>query len=239
VREPARVRGRQPHVTAPFAAHRREQETLNRLDHRDPLVFDTHELGRRPGAMRRVSRTVEAPEGFGLDVIGVPAGAAVQLDLRLESVVEGVLVSGTASTEVKGECVRCLEPVGRELDVDLQELYYYPEAADRIAADLAEAGEEADEDDTSRLEGDLFDLQPVLRDAVVLALPLQPVCRDDCPGLCPECGVRLADDPGHHHDAVDPRWAALQGLTEPLGDGGDGNDDDSDAGHGAAENQEK
>ena len=67
-----------------------------------------------------------------------------------------------------------------------------------------------EDDDVSRLEGDLLDLEPLLRDAVVLALPFQPLCRDDCPGLCTECGARLADDPDHQHDEpVDPRWAAL------------------------------
>ena len=53
----------------------------------------------------------------------------------------------------------------------------------------------------------------MLHDAVVLALPLQPLCRDDCPGLCATCGARLADDPEHHHDKVDPRWAGLQDLN--------------------------
>ena len=67
-----------------------------------------------------------------------------------------------------------------------------------------------------RLEGDLLDLEPVLRDAVVLALPFQPLCRPDCLGLCPECGARLADDPDHTHDApIDPRWAQLQQLAAP------------------------
>ncbi|MCW2914010.1 MAG: hypothetical protein JWN52_2078, partial [Actinomycetia bacterium] len=71
------------------------------------------------------------------------------------------------------------------------------------------------EEDERRLEGDFIDLEPVLRDAVVLALPLSPLCRDDCPGLCSECGVKLADaGPDHRHDAVDPRWAALQGITD-------------------------
>jgi uncharacterized protein len=189
--------------------------------------------------MREVSRTVQAPEGFGLDVISVPPGDDVQLDVRLESVVEGVLVTGTAETAVKGECVRCLEPVEYEFDVDVQELYYYPEVADRIAAEADEAGDDSEsEEETSRLEGDYFDLRPVLRDAVVLALPLQPVCQDDCPGLCSECGVRLADDPDHHHDAADPRWAALQGLSAAPGDEGDGHQS-SGTGNGAAENQEK
>jgi uncharacterized protein len=87
-------------------------------------------------------------------------------------------------------------------------LYAYPDK--RPEADV-------DEDDVRELEGDLINLEPALRDAVVPALPFQPVCRDDCPGLCSECGARLADDPDHHHDAVDPRWAALQGLARTEG----------------------
>jgi len=175
-----------------------ESRKAQRLDPRAPFVLDVRELGRRPGAMSQASRTVPAPAGFGLDVIGVPEGNDVQLSVRLESVVEGVLVSGTARASLAGECVRCLDPVEGNLEAEYQELYVYPDR-------------EAD-DETSRLEGDLLDLEPVLRDAVVLAMPLQPVCRDDCPGLCSECGARLADDPGHHHEAADPRWAALRGM---------------------------
>ncbi|MFJ6213172.1 YceD family protein [Streptomyces sp. NPDC092296] len=194
-----------------------------------------------------MTRTIEAPDDFGIDVIGVPAGSPVELDLRLESVVEGVLVTGTAAARLRGECVRCLEPVEDDLEVDFQELYYYPED-DRVRGVAAGPSDEDDEEETYRLEGDLFDLQAVLRDAVVLALPLQPVCQDDCLGLCSECGARLSDDPDHHHDAVDPRWAALQGLSAApegghprpkAGGEGDGNDEDSGARKGAAENQEK
>ncbi|AUG79842.1 metal-binding protein [Kitasatospora sp. MMS16-BH015] len=212
---------------------------MNRLDHRDPLVFDTHELGRRPGSMRKVSRAVEAPEGFGIeDVIGVPEKSEIKLELRLESVIEGVLVTGTAEARVEGECVRCLEPVDDEIDVEFQELYYYAEAVERARATAEELDEDLDEDETYRLEGDFFDLEPVLRDAVVLALPLQPVCQEDCLGLCSECGARLSDDPDHHHDAADPRWAALQGLSAAPGDEGDGIKN-SGTREGLAENQEK
>jgi uncharacterized protein len=185
-----------------FRRARREQEILNRPDPRDPLVINTRELGRRPGSMRQVSRTVQAPAELGNDVLGVPEGTDIAIELRLESVLEGVLVSGTARARAAGECVRCLEPIEQELDVGLQELYFYPES-----------GIEDDEEEVSRLEAELIRLEPVLRDAVVLALPLQPVCQIDCPGLCSECGARLADDPMHHHDVVDPRWAALQGLS--------------------------
>lgn len=166
-------------------------------------MVDTHELGRRPGAMVRLSREVPAPGDLGTDVIGVTEGSPLRLDLRLESVMEGVLVSGTVHATATGECGRCLTPVQLDLELDLQELFAYPDK--RPAADV-------DEDDLRELEGDLLDLEPALRDVVVPALPFQPVCRDDCPGLCPLCGIRLADDPEHEHDVVDPRWAALQGL---------------------------
>ncbi|MER5972030.1 YceD family protein [Streptomyces sp. NPDC002055] len=206
-----------------------------RLDHRNPLVFDTHELGRRPGALQRLSRSVDAPASLGIEVIGVPGDATVELDIRLESVMEGVLVTGTAGAPLTGECVRCLEPLERELRTDFQEMFSYPDADDRNRE--TESGDDAEDEDMLFLEDGLFDLEPVLRDAVVLALPLQPVCREDCPGLCPECGARLADDPDHHHDAVDTRWAALQGLAETI-QGGE-KDDMSGAEAGVDEKQEK
>ncbi|MCW5252365.1 MULTISPECIES: YceD family protein [unclassified Streptomyces] len=212
-----------------------------RLDHRDPLVFDTHELGRRPGALQRLTRTVDAPRDLGVPgVIGVPEGAPLELELRLESVMEGVLVTGTARARAEGECVRCLEPVGQQLEAEFQEMFSYPDADDRGRV-TAEPGDDA-EDDEDRLfvEDGLIGLETVLRDAVVLALPMQPVCREDCPGLCSECGARLADDPDHHHDAVDIRWAALQGLAGSLGDGEkDDMSGDAPRSADAAEKQEK
>ncbi|MDI3423141.1 YceD family protein [Streptomyces luteolus] len=214
-----------------------------RLDHRNPLVFDTHELGRRPGALQRLTRTIDAPSGdaiFGIQgVIGVPGGAPVELELRLESVMEGVLVTGTARARVEGECVRCLEPLERELEADFQEMFTYPDADDRGRSKQAEPADDAEDEDMTPLEDGLFDLEPVLRDAVVLALPMQPVCQDDCPGLCAECGARLADDPDHHHDAVDIRWAALQGLADSLQDGEKDEMSGAEAEAGVDEKQEK
>jgi uncharacterized protein len=163
-------------------------------------VLDTHELGRRAGSQREVSFSAPAPADLGIGVIGVPEDDPVQFELRLEAVVEGVLVTGTVSGRLVGECARCLVDIEDEFLADVQELYVYPES-------------DAEDDEASRLEGELIDLEPVLRDQVVLALPFQPLCADDCPGLCPECGVRLADQPAHRHEAsTDPRWAALAGL---------------------------
>ena len=147
-----------------------------------------------------MSRTVPAPADLGIEVLRVPEGAPVELDLRTEAVMEGVLVTGTARAALEGECVRCLEPISEEIEVRFQELFVYDDR-------------EVDPDEeleVSKLQDDLVDLEPLLRDAVVLALPFQPLCQDDCPGLCTECGARLADDPDHRHDApIDPRWAGL------------------------------
>jgi uncharacterized protein len=181
------------------------RKNLTRIDPRDPFVIDTLTLGRRPGSMRKDSYTVPAPADLGVEMVSVPEGTEIELDLRLEAVMEGVLVSGTARASLAGECARCLDPVTSSIEVEFQELYVYSDTR---------SGESAD-DDERRLEGDLIDLEPVVRDAMVLALPLSPLCRDDCPGLCTDCGVRLADaGPDHHHDAVDPRWAALQGMLD-------------------------
>ena len=179
--------------------------TLSTLDPRMPLVLDTHELGRRPGAMQRIRRSVPGPADLGIGgVVGVPEATDIELDLRLEAVMEGVLVSGTARAPLAGECVRCLDAIDSETTVEFQELYVYPDRAEDVGA-------EAD-DDVRVVEGELIDLEPTLRDAVVLALPQAPLCRDDCPGLCPQCGARLADDPTHQHETTDPRWAALAQL---------------------------
>jgi DUF177 domain-containing protein len=172
------------------------------LDPRSGLVLDTHELGRRAGAMKVVRTTVEAPADLGIAVIGVPPGSPLELDLRVESVVEGVLVTGTAIVQLRGECVRCLGEVTGQLEVDIQELFVYP-------------GVEPDDDLASRLEGDLLDLEPLLRDEVVLDLPFQPLCRDDCLGLCIECGANLNED--RHETALDPRWDALRGIEGDSG----------------------
>ena len=177
-----------------------------RLDPRHPLVLDTRELGRRPGSMQPVRLFVPAPAGLGLaDLVGVPVGAELELDLRLESVMDGVLVTGTVTAPVSGECGRCLGTVSDELAVKVQELFVYPEASTY----------HDDEDEVAQLQGELLDLTPTLRDAVVLALPLNPLCQEGCQGLCATCGEKLDDlPPDHAHATSDPRWGALSGLLQ-------------------------
>ena len=175
--------------------------TQRSLDARSPLVLEVHELGRRAGAMRAVNRTLPAPAGLGVELIGVPPGSDIALDVTLESVIEGVYVSGTADVTLAGECSRCLTQIEDELSLDLQELYVYPDR-------------EADEDAYFVVD-ELIDLEPLIRDAVVLDLPFTPLCREDCAGLCAECGANLNDDPDHGHDEkIDPRWGKLLDIGQ-------------------------
>ncbi|HET7399248.1 MAG TPA: YceD family protein [Intrasporangium sp.] len=183
---------------------------MDRFDSRSPLVLDTRALNRRPGTMQEIQRTVTLPDDLGTAVIAIPAGSPAELEVRLESVVEGVLVTGSVSGRAAGACVRCLDPVDLPVTGTFQELFAY---ADR-AAHHHEVGAPTDEDEVHELVGDLIDLEPVLRDAVVPTLPFKPVCRDDCPGLCSQCGIHLADDPDHHHEVIDPRWSSLHALLQ-------------------------
>lgn len=194
--------------------------TTTRPHHASPWVIDTRALGRRPGTLKRVAVAAPARAPIGLQIIAVPAGAEVDLDLRLEAVAEGVLVSGWATAIAAGECSRCLAEVLAPIRAELCELYAYPDSTTAATTD---------DDEIPRLVDDLLDLEPLVTDEIVLALPLAPLCRPDCGGLCSECGVRLDDvESGHSHEILDSRWAALQGIlggaemvAAPPGDGTD------------------
>lgn len=176
--------------------------------------MDVKELKGRPGAQDIFSRTVEAPEGLGTVLVGIAEHSDLALDLRAESVHEGVLVSGTASAVVTGQCGRCLDPISYPLTVDVMQLYSWSQEA---------LDAEGDDEETRVVTSDLtVDLEPVLRDLMVSELPFQPVCAEDCPGLCAQCGIRMEEDPGHVHEQLDPRWADLAGLAEKLNDEDEG-----------------
>jgi uncharacterized protein len=177
---------------------------------RSPLVINISRLGRRPASMLTFSETVPSPLRIGLDLIGVDEGAPLKLDLRIESVSEGVLVSGTVSAPTSGECVRCLTPITGEVEIDLTELFAYPNSA-------TDATTESDEIARVGSSGqpDTVDLEQPIIDAIGLALPFSPLCGPECAGLCPNCGVPLATaEPGHRHEQIDPRWAKLSGILE-------------------------
>lgn len=169
------------------------------------FVLDTRSLGRRPGTMRELRRTVTTEERIGLDLIGVPVGAQVEFDLQLQAVSEGVLVTGTVSAPLEGECSRCLEPFTDAVTLQVTELFAYPDSATE---------QTTEDDEVYRMDDDLIDLKPVVIDAIGLELPLQPLCTPDCAGLCPECGVRMAiAGSDHRHEILDPRWAGLANFA--------------------------
>ena len=153
---------------------------------------------------------------MGVELARVPAGADLELEVQLEGVAEGVLVTATASVPLAGECARCLEPFTSATTVRFQELF-------TLEPEEESGADQPDGEDSYRLDGSgLLDLEPALRDAVVLELPLSPLCEDGCQGLCVECGVRLADaGPGHGHEQRGAMWSALKDYrAEPPGDAG-------------------
>lgn len=188
-------------------------------DAASPYVLGVHQLGRRPGASMQFQRTVPAGESWQTPVMAIPSGSDVELDLLAESVIEGVLLSGVARTQSVGECSRCLEPVTEPVVAEVGELCLWEDRAEVEA----EEGE-LDEEPILVVE-DRIDIADAVRDSLLLALPLVPLCSPDCPGLCAQCGVRLADHPEHRHEVLDPRWSALEALRDTgTRDGGDAGD---------------
>ncbi len=173
------------------------------------LVVDILDLPPTIGATKQIHLDLVAPEDLGTGVIGAEPGSPLILDASLSSMEDGVLVRGKAQVRVHGECARCLTGIDSEREITFDELYLLPDKAAR-----ARAAEEDEEADDIFVAGETtVDLEPALRDALILDLPLRPLCRPDCAGLCSQCGERLEDLPAdHHHDAIDPRWAALSGL---------------------------
>ncbi|WP_371328296.1 DUF177 domain-containing protein [Demequina sp. NBRC 110056] len=119
---------------------------------------------------------------------------------------DGIWVSGTVTAEAVGECGRCLDEVRQQVAAPVQGLF--------TLDDPKVDDEDEEPEDVFEFDGETIDLEEVVRDAVATQLPFTPLCRPDCPGLCDQCGARLADDPDHAHDVIDPRWSALQSLIE-------------------------
>ena len=178
------------------------------------LQFDAIDLVGRPGTHRRVERTVPAParEAGGI-AMQVPEGQDIAVEAELESVVEGIYVHGTVTAHLEGECSRCLDPVEQDVTARVDELFMYPE---KVKAE--------DRDDSVLFEDDAVNVGPLVRDALAMEADERPLCREDCPGLCAQCGFRMEDDPEHHHEVIDERFAALKGLFDDDAQGEDAQD---------------
>jgi uncharacterized protein len=163
------------------------------------LAVNIRELLRHPGAHKHVVQRGFLPN-LATPVAWVEPDVPVTVDAEVESVVEGLLVTGQVTTSVKLQCARCLRTVEEELRVDVRELF-------------ALDPREAEDDGYALLADDRLPLDAMARDAIVLAFPAAPLCRPDCAGLCQRCGAdRNVTDCGHQQGAADPRWAGLAGL---------------------------
>jgi len=196
-------------------------------------VIDLSRLPRQPGSRLEISRQVPAPAHLSVAMARVVEGSPVELDVSVESVIEGIWMSGVADVDVQAECSRCLDPIEWSQTVPVEQMYRYP-ATDARGALLGrkndqkndhnsdqsndELGDSDDED--PEVHDDTIDVEAALRDAVVLALPLAPLCSPDCGGICAECGERIESlDSPHDHPSNDPRWAALGALLEGTDEG--------------------
>jgi uncharacterized protein len=191
----------------------------------NPYLFNTHDLPRRAGEMREFFLEIEEHEPMGFDLISIPDYEPIDIDLKLEAVTDGILVTAIVHADAVGECTRCLDPVHIPIDEKFQELYEYEvdyrqkslknkrkksgNSSKETETNLAE-----EDDEVKSMVGEIIDLEPAIRDAIILKLPINPLCEPDCPGLCPECGVKwgLLDEE-HTHPVADIRWAGLEGWS--------------------------
>lgn len=202
---------------------------------KNPFLFNTHDLPRRAGEMREYELTIDEHEALGFEVLAIAADEPIDIDLRIESVAEGVLATASVRTEASGECGRCLDPVFYDVDETFQELYEYvedprqarkrnkPGKSGKSGDKRAQKNDEddLDEDLVRQMEGDLIDLDGPIRDAIILNLPINPLCSADCPGLCPDCGVKWIELPEEHeHAPADIRWAGLENWNTGTPEGG-------------------
>lgn len=166
-----------------------------------PLVVNVVELLRWPGSTKDITVTVACDDVDFCDarVVNEPVDVA----MHLESMSNGVSVSGTAAVTWAGECRRCLAPIRERLTIEVHELYQ----------------QVAEDPDAYAIENDQINLLPMVRENLLLGIPLGPLCREDCPGFCPQCGADLSETQcGCDTTVADPRWAALEALKGALDD---------------------
>ena len=168
------------------------------------LTYSVAEILGRPGEYRDF--TVRGTLAGVRTPLARVDGAPVSADLRAESVVEGILITGTVDATAVLECARCLTDFDQAVPLErLCELF------------LAPGHELPKEEDAYEISGLEVDLEPLLRDALLLALPLNPLCSAGCLGLCPQCGQNFNEASCDcTEDESDPRWAALAGIREQL-----------------------
>jgi len=163
----------------------------------NPFAINVFDVSHRIGEERVVSLSEKLSERWGEGVVSVPVGGVVSVEVRLDGLHDGILVAADISATATGECVRCLEPVSVPVQVDFQELFAYSPT----------------EELEFSVHDNHVDCEQLVRDAVVLELPFQPLCDEDCLGLDPETGDKLMEPRSNDSPYIDPRWAALEALA--------------------------
>lgn len=179
------------------------------------------QVASRPGQSKPIDTVFPAPGGIGDDIVGVTEGADVRVVGSFDSIVDGLVFTGRIEAPLTAECTRCLKPIDPDWTVNATAFFPYdaPSADDGHGngeVDIIAGEDEAEDIYPLSSDGAFADMEALLRDTLVEALPLQPLCKEDCLGLCPQCGVDLNEDPDHHHDVTDIRFAALEQFKARL-----------------------
>ena len=173
-----------------------------------PWAVSVAQVASRPGQSKEIDATFPAPSGIGDEIVGVDEGTDVSVVGSFDSIVDGLILNARISAPVHAECTRCLKPIQRDWTVNVTSFFPYEDKF---------AGVDEAEDTSPLLDvGAWADLEALLRDTLVEELPLQPLCKPDCKGLCSQCGIDLNENPDHQHDMTDIRFAALEGLKAKL-----------------------
>lgn len=193
-----------------------------------PWAISVAQVATRAGQSKPVDEDFPAPEGIGDNIVGVTSGAPIHVSGSFDSIVDGLIFSGRISAPVSTECTRCLTPIEHDWPVNVTAFFPYAQAESKrdarsgkkskreVEVDII-AGEDESEDTYPLLMNGAFaDIEAMLRDCLVEALPLQPLCRENCRGLCSQCGENLNEHPDHGHDVTDIRLAGLAALKAQL-----------------------
>ncbi|MBT1164930.1 YceD family protein [Bifidobacterium felsineum] len=197
-----------------------------------PWAISVAQIASRAGQSKSVDADFPAPSGIGDNIVGIKEGAPVHVTGQFDSIVDGLIFTGRLVAPFVSECTRCLKPIDEDWPVDVTVFFPYESAADKNTARGGKgkggkaakdeeveilAGEDESEDTYPLLENGAFaDIEAMIRDTLVESLPLQPLCKPDCKGLCSQCGVDLNENPDHHHESTDIRFAGLAALKAQL-----------------------
>ncbi len=182
------------------------------------------QLSMRAGQTKNIDEVFPAPSGIDDTVVGIEEGANTHLKGTLESLSDGLLFTGSVSAPMHGECTRCLKPLDGDWSTNVTAFFTYE---DRLAShnsgfveeaeqDIFAEDDEADDVYPISPSATLLDFESLIRDNLAQTLPVQPLCRPDCKGLCPQCGINLNDNPDHVDEPVNIRWAQLEQLKAQL-----------------------